>query len=153
MKKSVDLFANYVKYVVERLGSELNYICTINEANMRLQLAAIMKKYMGSMGGGAKDASNADTMKKMAEAPKQDAPKEGDVQVGLNLGQGMNTMMMGMMECAKAFGLQDPRGHPYFCFHVHTTRGYSGHEGASGSQEGHQGIISGHQGRYHFIFA
>lgn len=106
----VDLFANYVKYVVERLGSELNYICTINEANMRLQLAAIMKKYMGSMGGGAKDASNADTMKKMAEAPKQDAPKEGDVQVGLNLGQGMNTMMMGMMECAKAFGLQDPRG-------------------------------------------
>lgn len=106
----VDLFANYVKYVVERLGSELNYICTINEANMRLQLAAIMKKYMGSMGGGAKDASNADAMKKMAEAPKQDAPKEGDVQVGLNLGQGMNTMMMGMMECAKAFGLQDPRG-------------------------------------------
>ena len=100
----VDLFANYVKYV------ELNYICTINEANMRLQLAAIMKKYMGSMGGGAKDASNADAMKKMAEAPKQDAPKEGDVQVGLNLGQGMNTMMMGMMECAKAFGLQDPRG-------------------------------------------
>lgn len=92
----VDWFANYVQYVVKHLGSELRYICTINEANMRLQLAAIMKKYMGQMAGGQQEAKN--------------APKEGDVQVGLNLDQGMNTMMLGMMECAKAFGLQDPRG-------------------------------------------
>ena len=92
----VDWFANYVQYVVKHLGSELRYICTINEANMRLQLAAIMKKYMGKMAGGSQEAKS--------------APKEGDVQVGLNLDQGMNTMMLGMMECAKAFGLQDPRG-------------------------------------------
>lgn len=92
----VDWFANYVQYVVKHLGSELRYICTINEANMRLQLAAIMKKYMGQMAGGQQEAKN--------------APKEGDVQVGLNLDQGMNTMMLGMMECAKSFGLQDPRG-------------------------------------------
>lgn len=92
----VDLFARYVKYVIERLGSELKYVCTINEANMRLQLAAIMQKYMGTMGGSAQEASA--------------SPKEGDVQVGLNLGQGMNTMMLGMMECAKAFGVADPRG-------------------------------------------
>ncbi len=92
----VDWFANYVQYVVKHLGSELRYICTINEANMRLQLAAIMKKYMGQMAGGQQETKN--------------APKEGDVQVGLNLDQGMNTMMLGMMECAKSFGLQDPRG-------------------------------------------
>ena len=92
----VDWFANYVQYVVKHLGSELRYICTINEANMRLQLAAIMKKYMGQMTGEQQEEKN--------------APKEGDVQVGLNLDQGMNTMMLGMMECAKAFGLQDPRG-------------------------------------------
>lgn len=92
----VEWFASYVQYVVKQLGSELRYICTINEANMRLQLAAIMKKYMGKMAGGSQEAKS--------------APKEGDVQVGLNLDQGMNTMMLGMMECAKAFGLQDPRG-------------------------------------------
>lgn len=92
----VDWFANYVQYVVKHLGSELRYICTINEANMRLQLAAIMKKYMSQMAGEQQEEKN--------------APKEGDVQVGLNLGQGMNTMMLGMVECAKAFGLQDPRG-------------------------------------------
>lgn len=92
----VDWFANYVQYVVKHLGSELRYICTINEANMRLQLAAIMKKYMSQMAGEQQEEKN--------------APKEGDVQVGLNLDQGMNTMMLGMMECAKAFGLQDPRG-------------------------------------------
>ena len=91
----VDWFANYVQYVVKHLGSELRYICTINEANMRLQLAAIMKKYMSQMAGEQQEEKN--------------APKEGDVQVGLNLDQGMNTMMLGMMECAKAFGLQDPR--------------------------------------------
>ena len=62
----VDLFARYVKYVIERLGSELKYVCTINEANMRLQLAAIMQKYMGTMGGSAQEASA--------------SPKEGDVQ-------------------------------------------------------------------------
>lgn len=92
----VDWFANYVQYVVKHLGSELRYICTINEANMRLQLAALMEKYKSKMAGGQQEAKN--------------APKEGDVQVGLNLDQGMNTMMLGMMECAKAFGLQDPRG-------------------------------------------
>lgn len=92
----VDWFANYVQYVVKHLGSELRYICTINEANMRLQLAAIMKKYMSQMAGEQQE--------------EKKAPKEGDVQVGLNLGQGMNTMMLGMVECAKAFGLQDPRG-------------------------------------------
>lgn len=32
-------------YVMEQLGSELRYVCTINEANMGLQLAAISKRF------------------------------------------------------------------------------------------------------------
>ena len=32
-------FARYTKYVMERLGSELKYVCTLNEANMGIQVA------------------------------------------------------------------------------------------------------------------
>lgn len=42
-------FARYTRYVMERLGSELRYVCTINEANMGIQVAAIAKRYMRQM--------------------------------------------------------------------------------------------------------
>ena len=61
-------FARYTRYVAQQLGSELNYICTINEANMGLQVAAIAERYKRQM------------MTKMA-AQKSD----GTVQVGINL--------------------------------------------------------------------
>ena len=41
-----DCFQRYCRYVMERLGEELTYVCTINEANIRLQIAGIMKRYM-----------------------------------------------------------------------------------------------------------
>ena len=61
-------FARYTRYVMEQLGSEIRYICTINEANMGIQVAAIAKRYMQQM------------MAKMA-ASKTD----GAVQLGMNL--------------------------------------------------------------------
>ncbi len=89
-------FAAYCKKVVEALGDKLEYVCTINEANMRLQLAAIIEGMMKRM-----------------QAPKEEskaaAPKESDVQVGLNMSTDMQSMMQGMMEQAKAFGVADPR--------------------------------------------
>ena len=44
-ESTIEYFRRYVSYVIEKLGSELNYICTINEANMGLQLAAISKRF------------------------------------------------------------------------------------------------------------
>lgn len=61
-------FARYTRYVMQQLGSELHYVCTINEANMGLQVAAIAQRYMKQM------------LAKMA-ATKTD----GTVQVGMNL--------------------------------------------------------------------
>ena len=61
-------FAKYVRFVMERLGSEIQYVCTINEANMGIQIAVIAKKYMMQM------------MAKMA-----DASTDGTVQVGMDL--------------------------------------------------------------------
>lgn len=42
-------FARYVRYVMERLGNEMNYVCTINEANMGIQVAAIARQYMAQL--------------------------------------------------------------------------------------------------------
>ena len=39
-----DDFARYAEYVMTKLGSEISYVCTINEANMGLQIAAIAKR-------------------------------------------------------------------------------------------------------------
>lgn len=42
-------FARYTRYVLERLCPELHYICTINEANIGIQVAAIAQQYMKQM--------------------------------------------------------------------------------------------------------
>lgn len=88
----VELFAAYCKRLAEELGDKLEYVCTINEANMRLQLAALMK----------------DMMKRMMNPENSAKSAEGSVQVGINI-QSKEEMMLGMMETAKAFGLEDPR--------------------------------------------
>ena len=40
----IQYFAEYVEYVMNKLGNEIKYVCTINEANMGLQIAAIMER-------------------------------------------------------------------------------------------------------------
>lgn len=49
-EKVVDYFRNYCIYVVERLGEQMGYVCTINEANMRLQMASVMRTMAKNMG-------------------------------------------------------------------------------------------------------
>lgn len=45
-EKTPLFFARYCSYVVEKLGKHLPFVCTINEANMGLQIAKLMKHYM-----------------------------------------------------------------------------------------------------------
>ena len=45
-EETVEYFRRYCVYVMERLGGELTYVCTINEANMRLQMKHVMEKYV-----------------------------------------------------------------------------------------------------------
>lgn len=42
---TVALFARYCGYVAEQLGDLMHYVCTINEANMGVQIAAIAARY------------------------------------------------------------------------------------------------------------
>ncbi len=94
-ESTVEYFRRYAVYVTEKLGSELNYICTINEANMGLQLAAIEKRF------------------RLMAAQAQKAPSaksaEGTVQVGMNFEKMMENMKFAAMENAQAFGTPQPR--------------------------------------------
>ena len=75
----VDAFAHYARYVVTQLKGELEYVCTINEANMGFQLNKIA----------------ADMMKA--------GKKKGGVQVGTNGGLDIKTILLGMFEQGRAF--------------------------------------------------
>lgn len=94
----VDAFAAYCKYVVEQLGDEMHYICTINEANMRLQVAAIAERYKRQM------------MAKMQQmqSGKAGGNVEGIAQVGMNFNSMMENMKFQKMENMEAFGTTDP---------------------------------------------
>ena len=95
----VEKFAAYCKRLASELGDKMEYVCTINEANMRLQLAALMKEMVLRMGGQQADAD-----KEIGD--KESAAKESDVQVGINMNN--ENMMLSMMESAQAFDIQNP---------------------------------------------
>ncbi len=87
---TIDDFARYVRYVIEKLGSGLNYVCTINEANMGIQVAAIARRYMRQMQVQAAKAQAAD----------------GTVQVGINLEKMMAGQKAAAEENLKIFGVE-----------------------------------------------
>ena len=81
-------FARYAGFVMEKLGSELKYVCTINEANMGIQIAAISARYIAQM-------------KAQAAAAKTD----GTIQVGVNMEKMMENMRAAAIESAEVFGV------------------------------------------------
>ena len=81
-------FARYVRFIMERLGSELHYVCTINEANMGVQVAAIAKRYRQQM---------------MAQATKGQI--DGGVQMGLNMEKMMANQKAIAEETMQVFGV------------------------------------------------
>lgn len=87
-------FVRYCRYVMERLGSEVRFVCTINEANIRLQMADIMKRYARAAQSSQQAAKDA----------------ESSLQMGMNFQAMMELQKMVGMETAQAFGLSDPQG-------------------------------------------
>lgn len=76
----VKAFERYARFIAERLGKKLPYICTINEANMGGQLNKVI-----------------------ADMRKAGKRKEGSVQVGQNTGLDMKVILLGMFEQGRAF--------------------------------------------------
>lgn len=95
---TVGYFARYVKYVVGCLGSELKYICTINEANMGIQVTAIAKRYM----------QQAEAMMKRAKEAGAEAG-DGSVQMGMNLQKMMENQKYAAAENMEIFATAQPQ--------------------------------------------
>ena len=87
---TVNDFARYVRYIIEKLGDELHYVCTINEANMGIQVAAIAKRYLLQM---------------QAQASKTQT-SDGTVQVGINLKKMMADQKAAAEENKNIFGVE-----------------------------------------------
>ncbi|KAF1299071.1 glycoside hydrolase family 1 [Enterococcus sp. JM4C] len=79
-EKTVEYFRRYAEYIITQLGDSLNFVCTINEANMGIQLAAIIKRILTQMGI--------------------------NIQVGVNMALGEEQQVQ-MKENAEAFGLAE----------------------------------------------
>ena len=84
-------FKRYVKKVISEVGPLLRYVCTINEANMGIQVSRIEERY-----------------KKQFMAAKMNKSQEGSVQIGMNFDKIMANMQNKAMECTKVFGTPKP---------------------------------------------
>jgi len=91
-ESTVEDFRRYCAFIAEKLGEELTYIVTINEANMGLQLAAIAKRYMKELLFGKKK--------------KQSDGNDGKAQVGINLKQMIANQKIAATENAEVFGTE-----------------------------------------------
>lgn len=84
-ENTVKSFEKYTEVIVKELGHLIPYICTINEANMPVQITRIMN----------------DRMKNMSSS------KSSDVQVGINLEKMQEAMIKLEKESFKAFNIEN----------------------------------------------
>lgn len=102
-------FARYTQYVMEQLGSELRYVCTINEANMGIQVAAISRQILAQL----------------TKAQDSGAASESQIQMGLNIEKMLANQAAMAEENKVVFGVADPQ-----CFtSARTPRGAEGAQG------------------------
>lgn len=94
-ESTVAYFREYVQYVMEHIKNKVHYVCTINEANMGIQVAAIAERYKKQMMAAAKQA-------------QAGGAQEGQVQVGLNLQKMMENAKLSAMEYVEVFGTPKP---------------------------------------------
>ncbi|QPK81646.1 glycoside hydrolase family 1 protein [Schaalia sp. ZJ405] len=86
-------FARYVRYVMEKLGSELRYVCTLNEANMGIQVAAISRQIIAQL----------------TKAQATGTTSDSQVQMGLNIEKMIANQAEMAEENKRVFGVADPQ--------------------------------------------
>ncbi|MBQ9642555.1 MAG: family 1 glycosylhydrolase [Lachnospiraceae bacterium] len=97
-ESTIEYFRRYCVYVAEKLGDEMEYVVTINEANMGLQVGELIKRFMKQM------------MAAKAAAQQNGNTQESNVQVGLNLDAMMERQKLAAAENMEIFGTPTPKG-------------------------------------------
>ena len=90
-ESTVEDFKRYCVYIAQQLGSDLEYVCTINEANMGLQLAAIAKRYLKQL---------------LFSRKKNSDGNDGQAQVGVNLKKMLENQRIAATENVEVFGCE-----------------------------------------------
>jgi len=75
--ETADFFAAYCEKTVKELGAEMKYVCTINEANMVLQILRLMKDMQGQTGDIQVGISPEQRMERMMAFGKEAMQKHG----------------------------------------------------------------------------
>jgi beta-glucosidase len=75
--ETADFFATYCEKAVKELGAEMKYVCTINEANMVLQILRLMKDMQGQTGDIQVGISPEQRMERMMAFGKEAMQKHG----------------------------------------------------------------------------
>lgn len=90
-EQTVDSFKKYVTVVMNHMGSELTHVCTINEANMGIQLTRIIEKFKKRRLEAFEDTKSALS------------GGQNEAQVGINLKA--SSQQLSMVEAGEAFGI------------------------------------------------
>ena len=85
-------FARYAAYVMERIGSEVKYVCTINEVNMGVLVAGFAK-----------------LREKQLKKLGQSDDKSGQIQMGINMDQMLANKRAAAAENMEVFGVESPQ--------------------------------------------
>ena len=136
-KSIVGDFEKYVRYVMEKLGDELHYVCTINEANIGLQIAGIAERYkkmmMAQMQRAGEEKGGSETGWKQRQCPDgNESPKDAGKPKSTGRRKS-ESIRCG--ECGELY------------LHADNERGSSDHESPSGCKTCDQGTASGDPGR------
>lgn len=115
-------FERYVRYVMGKIAGKVSYVCTINEANMGLQVARIAARYTqqakaaaaAMQAAAAKAAENADRGEGAAlgegATPGEGAGvDDGNLQMGINLQKMMENQKLQAAENMAVFGTAQPQ--------------------------------------------
>lgn len=92
---TIDAFKNYCQYVTKQLGDLMHYVCTINEANMGIQVAAISERYKRQMMA---------KMQRIQQGGEEKKGLEGTAQVGMNFNEMMANIQKQKEENVEVFG-------------------------------------------------
>lgn len=90
-EETPNYFKRYVTYVMEHIKDKVNYVCTINEANMGIQVKTLMERFKKQMMAQAKKAS------------------DDQVQMGLNMQKMLENQKLVAKENMDAFGTPSPQ--------------------------------------------
>ena len=91
-ESTIERFKRYAMYVVDHIQDKVHYICTINEANMGLQVRMIAERYR----------------KQMEQMAASNPKGEENLQVGINLEAMMKRQAAQKEEFKEVFGVDNP---------------------------------------------